>query len=160
MAKSGGGINLGLLIEVGGVVANSLRSREEGKPGGIGVGNYVVDLQKLGLGVAGLGGQQVFRALRGRREKRELEQELQAGMITPEDFEEGRHAAKPRKERRFGTGLVLGAISGGTIYILSLSAEEREKLFKGIDGAINSAVGLVNELQGKPYSPDFEPKKD
>lgn len=156
MAKSGG-IGFSTLFEVAGVVLNSTRSKETDENGKAGL---AVDPQKLALGLAGIAGQQVLTAFARRQARKRLSKELAAGLISVEDFKAGRTAAEVRhKMSVFRPALLLGAVVGAGLYLMSLSTEQREKLFKQIEQGVAQAIGLINEIQGKPYSQDFEDKK-
>jgi hypothetical protein len=66
---------------------------------------------------------------------------------------------KKKKSSKFGTVVVILGAAAGAVYLLVMKPEERAALFQKIDGMINQVSGLVNELQGKPYSNDFEVKR-
>ena len=158
MANSGG-ISFSTLFEVAGVVLNSTRAKEpdsEGKPG------LAVDPQKLALGLAGIAGQQVLKGFARRRARKRLKKELDAGLISLEDFKAGRTAAEVKQARKktslFKPGLLLGAAVGAGLYLMSLSPDQREKLFKQVEQMVAQVIGIINEIQGKPYSQDYEPK--
>lgn len=156
MAKSGG-ISFSTLFEVAGVVLNSTRTKEGSKDGKAGL---AIDPQKLAMGMAGIAGQQVLKSFAQRQAKKRLRKELDAGLISLEDFKAGRSAADVRKKKGglFKPGLLIGALVGAGIYLLTLSPEQREKLFKQIEETLAQVIGFVNEIQGKPYSQDFEKK--
>ena len=158
MADSGG-ISFSTLFEVAGVVLNSTRTKEPGKDGKAGL---AVDPQKLAMGVAGIAGQQVLKTLARRQARKRLKKELDAGLISLDDFKAGRSAADIRKKKKgglFKPGLIIGAIVGAGVYLLSLSPEQRDKLFKQLEETLAQVIGFVNEIQGKPYSQDFETKQ-
>lgn len=159
MANSGG-ISFSTLFEVAGVVLNSTRNKEPNQEGKAGL---AVDPQKLALGLAGIAGQQVLKGFARRQTRKRLKKELDAGLISAEDFKAGRSAAEVKKDRKksslFRPGLVLGALVGGGLYLLSIPAEQREKLFKQVEQILAQVIGIVNEIQGKPYSQDYEEKK-
>jgi hypothetical protein len=155
MAKSGG-ISFSTLFEVAGVVLNSTRTKEPGKDGKAGL---AVDPQKLALGMAGIAGQEVLKSFARRQARKRLKKELDAGLISVEDFKAGRTAKEvKRKKSLLRPGLFFGIIVGAGLYLLSLSAEQREKLFKQVEQGLAQVIGIVNEIQGKPYSQDFEGK--
>ena len=157
MANSGG-ISFSTLFEVAGVVLNSTRTKDPDKTGKAGL---AVDPQKLALGLAGIAGQQVLKGFARRQSRKRLKKELDAGLISVEDFKAGRTAAEVRKTRKkglFRPALVLGLIAGAGLYVFSLSTEQREKLFKQIEQGLAQVIGIVNEIQGKPYSQDYEGK--
>ncbi|MDB5080326.1 MAG: hypothetical protein JWP00_2250 [Chloroflexi bacterium] len=158
MANSGG-ISFSTLFEVAGVVLNSTKTKQPDKDGKAGL---AVDPQKLALGMAGIAGQQVLKGFAQRQARKRLRKELAAGLISAEDFKAGRSAADIRRKNKKGflrPGLLLGALVGGALYLLSLSPEDREKLFKQVEQGLAQIVGILNEIQGKPYSDDFEDKK-
>ncbi len=156
MAKSGG-ISFSTLFEVAGVVLNSTRTKDADKNGKSGL---AVDPQKLALGMAGIAGQQVLKGFARRQAGKRLKKELAAGLISAEDFKAGRTSAEVRhKKSRLRPGLLVGAIVGAGLYLLSLSPEDRGKLFKQVEQGLAQIIGIVNEIQGKPYSQDFEEKK-
>jgi hypothetical protein len=158
MAKSGG-ISFSTLFEVAGVVLNSTRSKEPDQEGKAGL---AVDPQKLALGLAGIAGQQVLTAFARRQSQKRLSKELAAGLISVEDFKAGRTAAEVKRKSKkglFRPALLLGVAVGAGLYLMSLSTEQREKLFKQLEQGLAQVIGLINEIQGKPYSQDYEDKK-
>lgn len=154
--KNKGGLDLGLILELVGVVVNSTRNREGDKAGGIGI-----DTKKLAWGVAGIAGQQALKGAGQWRKQRQLQKELKGGLIDLDDFKDGRLAADKKADKKggLGPGVLAGSAIGGALYLLSMSPEDRTRFFKQLDGAISQVAGLVNELQGKPYTPDYEAKK-
>lgn len=159
MANSGG-ISFSTLFEVAGVVLNSTKAKE---PGGDGKSGLAVDPQKLALGLAGIAGQQVLKGFARRQARKRLKKELDKGLISLEDFKAGRSAAEVKKARKrtslFRPGLIIGAVVGAGVYLLSLSPDQRDKLFKQVEQVLAQGIGIVNEIQGKPYSQDYEPPK-
>lgn len=159
MANSGG-ISFSTLFEVAGVVMNSTRTKEAGKDGKPGLS---FDPQKLALGLAGIAGQQVLKGFGRRQARKRLKKELDAGLISLEDFKAGRTSAEVKKAKKkaslFQPGLILGALIGAGVYLFSMPAEQREKLFKQVEATVVQVLGIVNEIQGKPYSQDYEEKK-
>jgi hypothetical protein len=160
MANSGG-ISFSTIFEVAGVVLNSTRTKDPDKSGKAGL---AVDPQKLAMGLAGIAGQQVLKGFARRQTRKRLKKELDAGLISVDDFKAGRSAAEVKRTRKnktsfFRPGLIIGAIVGGGLYLLSLSPDQREKLFKQVEQMLAQVIGIINEIQGKPYSQDFEEKK-
>jgi hypothetical protein len=152
-----GGLGLGPIIEVAMVIANSTKPKEPG-PDGTG-GGLTLDKNKLIWGLTGFAGKQVFKSVVSQRDRKQLKAELDAGLISPEDFEEGRHAPKPKKKSsQFGLAMLIGMVVGAVGYLLAMPSDQRARFFQQIDQAVNQIVGFVNELQGKPYSQDYEPK--
>src|SRR5437588_7187086 len=107
MANSGG-ISFSTLFEVAGVVLNSTRTKEPGKEGKAGL---AVDPQKLAMGLAGIAGQQVLKGFARRQARKRLKKELDAGLISLDDFKAGRTAAEVKKAKKktslFRPGLIL-----------------------------------------------------
>ncbi len=160
MANSGG-LSFSTLFEVAGVVLNSTRTKDADKNGKTGLS---VDPQKLVMGLAGIAGQQVLKVFAQRQTRKRLKKELEAGLISVEDFKAGRSAAEVKRTQKkksglFRPGLIIGAIVGGGLYLLTLSPGQREKLFKQVKQMLTQVIGIVNEIQGKPYSQDFEEKE-
>lgn len=157
MAKSDKGLDLGLVIKLAGVILNSTRNKQpeaNGQGGGM-----TVDWRGLAWGLAGIGGQQLFGWFGQRRQNRQLQKQLAAGLITPEDVAEGRlNPDATKKGNAFGPGALVGAVVGAALYIMAMSPEQRNAFFKQLDQAATQLSGFINELQGKPYSNDYEPK--
>ena len=148
-----GGIDLSLILELVGVVMSSTK-KGEGQAG------FAIDPKKLAFGVAGLAGQQGIQRFGKLRKRRQLTKELKAGLIDVSDFKAGRSAAeKKNKKNRFGPGVLVGSAIGGAVYLLSMSPEDRTHFFQQLDEAFSQAAGFINELQGKPYSTDYETPK-
>ncbi len=148
-----GGLDLGLLLELVGVVVNSTKNKDGQK-------GINIDTKKLAWGVAGIAGQQTLKGMGNWRQRRQLRKELKSGLIDLEDYQAGRSAAsKKLKKNRLGPGMLVGSAIGGAVYLLSMPPEDRTRFFKQLDEALSQVAGLVNELQGKPYSKDFEEKK-
>ncbi|HEX2914400.1 MAG TPA: hypothetical protein VH186_26610 [Chloroflexia bacterium] len=157
MAKSSKGLDLGLLIEIAGVVLNSTRNKEskEGQPGGMGI-----DSKKLAWGLAGVAGQQALKSYSQQRENKRIQKMIASGEIDLDDITKGGKIQKRKKKGGlFRRGLILGLIGGAVAYVLTLPEEKRAELFKQIEQLVSQAMGFVNELQGKPYSKDYEPKE-
>src|SRR6478736_6175698 len=113
MANSGG-LSFSTLFEVAGIVLNSTRTKDPDKNGKAGLS---VDPQKLAMGLAGIAGQQVLKGFARRQARKRLKKELDAGLISVEDFKAGRSAAevkraKKKKTSLFRPGLIIGAIVG------------------------------------------------
>jgi len=161
MAKASekGGFGLGTAIEVAMVIINSTKNKE---PGASGKGGLALDTNKLAWGLSGIAGQQVIKSFGRRRDRKELQREYAAGLISEADFKAGRRASQVKKKRknRFGAGMLAGMAVGGTAYVLAMPPEQRARLFKQIDQTVSQITGIVGELQGKPYSEDYEPKAD
>lgn len=149
------GFNLGLLLELGGVVLGSTRTRKENEAG---IGNFALDYRKLGLGLATLGGQKSFQLIANKNKIGQLRKALKTGLITPEQFEKGDLPKQARKKNQGGRNFLLGSMAGATLYVLALPAEQREQLFKQLDSLLKQAITLADEIQGKPYSQNFEPE--
>jgi hypothetical protein len=159
MAKASekGGFGLGTAIEVVMVIINSTKNKEPGADGK--GGGLALDKNKLAWGLSGIAGQQVIKGFARRRERKELAREYAAGLISEADFKAGRRSKQvKRKKNRFGVGMLAGMAVGGTAYILAMPPEQRARLFKQLDQTATQIIGLVGELQGKPYSDDYEPK--
>ncbi len=157
MAKKtdSGGLSLGTIFEIVMVVLNSTKNKEPGKDGK--GGGMTIDQSKLGWGLAGIAGQQSFKWFLGRREKKQLEREYASGLINLDDFKVGKRAEKAKKKSsRFGVGLVVGSLVGAATYLMALPPEQRTRFFQQLDRLVTQVVGFVNELQGKPYSQDYE----
>lgn len=160
MAKASekGGFGLGTAIEIVMVIINSTKNKE---PGTDGKGGLTLDKNKLAWGLSGIAGQQALKSFSRRRERKQLAQEYEAGLISEADFKAGRRASQVKKKKnRFGTGLLAGLAVGGVTYILAMPPEQRARFFKQIDQIVNQVSGIIGELQGKPYSEDYEPKSN
>lgn len=159
MAKASekSGFGLGTAIEVAMVILNSTKSKEpsaDGKGGGM-----TLDKNKLAWGLSGIAGQQVLKGFSRRRDRKQLAREYAAGLINESDFKAGRRASQVKKKKsRFGVGMLAGMAVGGTTYILAMPPEQRDRFFKQLDHTVAQITGFVNELQGKPYSEDYESK--
>ncbi len=156
--KKSEGMGLGTALEVAMVILNSTKNKEPG-PDGKG-GGMALDSGKLAWGMSGIAGQQILKEFSRRRDRKQLRREFQAGLISEEDFKAGRHPNTLKKKNRFGVGMLAGMAVGGTTYILAMPPEQRARFFKQIDKAVNQVTGFVNELQGKPYSQDYEAGSD
>ncbi len=152
-----GKIGLGTLLEVGLVIANSTKNKPS-QPDGTG-GGWTLDVKKLSWGLVGIVAQQVISGFTRRQKLKTLNKDLTAGLITEEDYKAGRRAdSSPQKKSRFGLGLLIGAATGGVSYLLAMTPEERSQFFKRLEKATGGLTGIFNDLQGKPYSEDYEPK--
>lgn len=161
MAKASekGGFGLGTAIEIVMVIINSTKNKEPGTDGK--GGGLTLDKNKLAWGLSGIAGQQALKSFSRRRERKQLAQEYEAGLISEADFKAGRRASQVKKKKnRFGTGLLAGLAVGGVTYILAMPPEQRARFFKQIDQIVNQVSGIIGELQGKPYSEDYEPKSN
>ncbi len=140
---------MGTLLDIASGVMNSLKPGENGKPGGGGV-----DVQKLGMTLAGLLGRQAAGVVLAGR-KRKVAQMDEAIAILRD-----RAGIKPAKK---SIGIlpfaVIGAVFGLAFYILRMKPEERAQLFSNLDKLASEVTGLVNEFQGNAYTSNYEVKK-
>lgn len=145
MAKSNGYM---MLIELAGAVLASSKRGENN--------NFSVDFKKLGWSLAAIAGQKGLGQIGEWRLQRKVKSDLLAGRLTPDDVREGRLISNAKPGPRYGGGMVVGLIVGTVVYVLSLTSEQRANLFKQIDTFINWINDFTAELQGKPYSDDYE----
>lgn len=156
-SKSNKGLNLGLLLELGGVVLGSTRTRRENE---FGVGNFALDYRKFGLGLATLVGQKTLQGFGNKRKNGQLKKALAGGLISPEQFAKGELPEKTKaKKGSAGRNLLVGGLVGASVYLLALPPEQRERFFKQVDTVLRQVISLAEEIQGKPYSQNYEPEK-
>lgn len=146
-----GGLDLGALIELVSGVVDSVRQREDGQKG------FTVDYQKLSRTVAGVAGRQAVSWVLSRRERRRSAYD-EAVAILRERANLPQRVKKPKKKSRLLPSLAVGTVLGVAGYLLVMKPEERQALFNTIDHYLDQAIGLANEIQGKPYSRDYEKK--
>jgi hypothetical protein len=137
-----GGLDIGAIIDLVNGVMGATKPKQDGEEG------TQIDVQKLGLVVLTFAGRQGLSwFLRQRRQKQEAK--LLSKGIKPE-------ARSKKKGNKFVPGLVIGGALGLIGYLLVMKPEDRENLFKNIDKTVDEVVSLVNEIQGKPYTSNYE----
>jgi len=137
-----GGLDFGAIMELVNGIMGANRPKENGEEG------TQFDTQKIMLVLLTFAGRQGLSwFLANRRQKNEAK--MLARGIRP-------NTAAEKKGGKFAPGLVIIGGLGLAGYLLVMKPEEREALFKRIDGLVDGAVGFVNEFQGKPYSNNFE----
>ncbi len=73
--------------------------------------------------------------------------------ISLEDLKAG---IQPKRKGGLSPVLLLGTVVGGAVYLFTMNEEQRKAFFQQVDQLAGQAVAFVNELQGKPYSQDYE----
>lgn len=156
-SKKKGLLSLDLLLEVGGVVLASTKNKKPDEPG-LNVAGFGVDYTKLGTGMATVAAKRVFGAWQAGRKEARIKKAFANGLISREIYDQGELPTEFQSKRgRRGLGIVLiGAIVGAAFYVMSLTPEQRTKLFRQIDELVGGVMSFANELQGKPYSQDYE----
>ncbi len=138
-----GGLDFAAIMDLVNGIMGATRPKEDGE-------GSQIDTQKVAMVVLTFAGRQGLSwVLNQRRQKREVK--MLAKGIKP-------GSETKKKGNKFGPVLLVGAGLGLAGYLLIMKPEDREALFKQVDKTINDVTGLVNELQGKPYSNDYERK--
>lgn len=146
-----GGLDLGALIELVSGIVDSVKQREDGQKG------FSVDYQKLSRSVAALAGRQALGWILSRRESRRNAYD-EALDILRTRANIPQRVKQPKKKSRILPTLIIGALLSLAGYLLVMKPEQRQALFNTIDHYLDQAIGLANEIQGKPYSRDYEKK--
>ncbi len=141
------GLDLGTIIELANGLASTFKKGENGQS------SMAIDPQKLGMVMVSFAGRQVMARLMARRQRQAAELDEAIAYLRQ------RAGIKPPKRKIGVLPLLVGGLGlGGAIYVALLKPEERTQLFKYLDGLANEISGLIGEIQGKPYSSDYEPK--
>ncbi|MEI6042840.1 MAG: hypothetical protein WCS37_00490 [Chloroflexota bacterium] len=139
-----GGLDFGALLDLVNGIIEATKPKDEGE----GQGSLQIDYKKIGLVLLTFAGKQGMSwFLTNRRQKKEAR--LLARGIRPDS----------RRKKRGGKllrGLVVSSGLGLVGYLLVMKPEEREILFKNINKVVDETLSLVNEVQGKPYSNNYE----
>lgn len=138
-------LDLETVFELINGVASSVKRGPNGKT------DLGIDPQKLGMVLASFAGRQVMAQVMNRRQRKTSEMEQALAYLRE------KAGIKPAK-KKIGTlpFLIVGAVGGLAVYIATLKPEERAQLFKSLDHLINQVGGLANEIQGRPYTADYE----
>jgi|GEM_PF-1896746 len=138
-------LDLGTIFELINGVASSVKRGENGKT------DLGIDPQKLGMVLASFAGRQVVAQVMNRRQRKTSEMEQAMAYLRD------KAGIKPAKKKIGALPfLIFGAVGSLVVYVVTLKPEERAQLFKNVDRLINQVGGLANEIQGRPYTADYE----
>ncbi len=142
-------LDLGTIFELVNGVASSVKRGANGKT------DFAIDPQKLGMVLASFAGRQVMSQIMNRRNRKTSQMEQAVNYLRDKAG-----VKPPKKKARTLPFLIFGAVSGLAVYIATLKPEERALLFKNLDHLITEIGGFANEIQGKPYTADYEARRN
>ena len=142
------GLDFGTIMEIASGVINSLKPQEEGKK------SIAFDSRKLAFGLGSIGLRFIFGEVMSRKQRKAEEMEKALDYLR-----EQAGIKKKRSGPSAAVFFVVGLVLSSGITFLRLSSEERSQLIKGVDYLVNEGIALANEIQGRPYTSDYELNK-